>query len=69
MLDFLFRGSKNCLSGSCKRPIHGGGIYCESCQKYVDSLYSGSSEDRERAYLKGNIKEWKALMEKYPDIT
>ena len=59
-----------CIDGNCTTPVKfAGGAYCDPCQQHVDDLNnSESSVIRERAYLKHNIKEWKTLMRKYPDI-
>jgi 8-oxo-dGTP diphosphatase len=57
---------KVCMSGNCQ--VYTKDYYCASCQEHVDALNNTDTSVRERAYLKGNIKEMKLLMRKYPDI-
>lgn len=67
-LKEVWQGTGICTTGNCQNEVPPHVPYCESCSRHMDALRTGSTRDRERAYVRANIREWKQLMEKYPDI-
>lgn len=64
----LFCGPSKCLTGNCTNPVLNSSNHCASCHEHMESIRQGSGEDRERAYVKANIREWQKLIRKYPEL-
>ncbi len=68
-LKELWFGTGICATGDCQTSVEPHGYYCDDCTRHTNALNDNSSQEtREKAFVRHNVREWKRLMKKYPNI-